>query len=230
MEPLVSIIIPTHKGRDLTRCLDSIHNSTYKNIEVIIVDEGKERSAQRNIGVERSKGDYLLFLDSDMTIHSSLIFSCIHRPFGFGTQSGIGSDQFGYDGLYIPEIIVGHPIKTFFRSFYNGTRVDAIRFIKRKFWQPFDENITGFEDWDWDRRFQGSKGVVNIPLYHHTESNFKRKLYYMKWLNLYKQKYPNCPELSLSYRLFKVFIENGKWRKFFGIQKGVNHGFYPRLA
>ena len=215
MEPLVSIIIPTHKGRDIKRCLDSIHNSTYKNIEVIVVDEGKERSAQRNIGVMRALGNYFLFLDSDMTIHPELISECVRSS---------------YDGLYIPEIIVGHPIKTFFRSFYNGTRVDAIRFIKHRFFQPFDENITGFEDWDWDRRFQGSKGIVTLPLYHHTESNFKRKLYYMKWLNLYKQKYPNCPELSLSYRLFKVFIENGKWRKFFGIQKGVNHGFYPRLA
>jgi len=211
LEPLVSIIIPTHKGRDLTRCLNSIHNSTYKNIEVIIVDEGKERSAQRNIGVERSKGDYLLFLDSDMTIHPGLISSCLF--------------DYEEDGLYIPEIIVGHPIKTFFRSFYNGTRIDAIRFIKRKFWQLFDENITGFEDWDWDRRFQGTKGTASLPLYHHTESNFKRKLYYMKWLNIYRERYPGCPELSLSYRLFKVFIENGKWKKFLGKQKGVSYGF-----
>ena len=37
--PLVSVIIPTYKSsRTLEKCLESIKNQTYKNIEIIVVD------------------------------------------------------------------------------------------------------------------------------------------------------------------------------------------------
>jgi glycosyltransferase involved in cell wall biosynthesis len=195
---MISIIIPTHDNRNLQPLIKSIEDSTYKDFEIIIVNEGLERSVQRNIGVSRAKGEYFLFLDSDMTIHPQLLFNCMVLCQVF-------------DGLYIPEIIVGHPIKTFLRSFYNGTRVDAIRFLKRKFFIPFDEDITGFEDWDFDRRFKGTKGITNFPLYHHHKGK-SNKIYYLKWFSAYKKKYPNCPELSLKYRLWTVWIEGIKKR------------------
>lgn len=200
----VSVIVPNN-GRDLTALVRSVNNSTYKNIEVIVVDEGKERSVQRNLGFERSSGEYLLFLDSDMTISPELIQHCVLLS------------EYGTDGIYVPEIIVGHPVKTFFRSFYNGTCVDAIRFLKRKFFIPFDEDITGFEDWDFDRRFQGRKGMSVYPLFHHSKGGIKKKLYYTKWVNKYKEKYPECKELSLKYRLWTVFVEEGKWKKFLSL-------------
>jgi glycosyltransferase involved in cell wall biosynthesis len=193
---MVSIIIP-NSGRDLTELYKSIENSNYKDVELIVVDEGKERSYQRNKGASIAKGEYFLFLDSDMTIHPALLWECVYC-------------KNEYAGLYIPEIIVGHPVKTWLRSFYNGTRVDAIRFIDRRYWIPFDEDITGFEDWDWDRRFQGTKGITYFPLYHHTNGSVRKKLRYAKWMKLYKDKYPDCPELSLKYRLWTVWWEGAR--------------------
>jgi len=189
----VSVIVPNN-GRDLTNLKKSVENSTYKDIELIIVDEGYERSKQRNIGYERSTGEYLLFLDSDMTVHPKFIQDCIE------------ASEY-YDGLYFDEIIVNHPIKTKFRNCYTKTRIDAIRFLKRKYFIPFDENITGFEDWSFDRMFKGRKGYGTYPIYHHANSDIRKKLfYYTRWLLRYIRKHPDSLlyELNPFYRLWLI--------------------------
>lgn len=90
--PLISVIIAVYNpGKYLRACLDSIVNQTYKNLEIILVDDGstddslavcneyaekdsrvivfhKENSgvsATRNKGIELSHGDYYSFIDSD---------------------------------------------------------------------------------------------------------------------------------------------------------------------
>lgn len=90
---LVSVIVPVYgTEKYLRRCLDSILNQTYQNIEVIVVnDASKDNSAEiireyalkdsriksltnennmgvyltRIVGVEACKGDYIAFIDSD---------------------------------------------------------------------------------------------------------------------------------------------------------------------
>ena len=200
----VSVIVPTHEKRDLWDLKWHLQfTTTYKNTELIIVNEGLERSQQRNIGVERSSGEYLLFLDSDMIPHHSLIENCVDL-----------CNVRKVDALYIPEIIVGHPVKTWFRQFYNGSKVDAIRFVRKSCFVPFDENLTGVEDWDWDRRTLCEKGMAYYPIYHRTKGNLGRKLfYYSKWIKAYKQKHPDCPALSPVYRL--KLILGGIWKKIF---------------
>ena len=100
MNTKVSVIIPVYKVEDyLDECLESVVKQTYKNIEVILIDDGStdncphmwddwackdERikvvhkqnsglSAVRNKGVEIAGGEYILFVDSDDYIAESTI-------------------------------------------------------------------------------------------------------------------------------------------------------------
>jgi glycosyltransferase involved in cell wall biosynthesis len=83
LNPLVSVIITTKNSEKyIKECLYSIKKQSYKKIESIVVDnnsidhtkeiaekytksiynKGPERSAQRNFGAKKTKGDFLLFI------------------------------------------------------------------------------------------------------------------------------------------------------------------------
>ena len=93
--PKFSIIIPVYNvEKYIGKCLDSIMNQTYKDYEVIIVNDGTKDhsmeivkdydvkvinqknqglSAARNRGVKEATGDYILFIDSDDYIEKDLL-------------------------------------------------------------------------------------------------------------------------------------------------------------
>lgn len=98
--PQISVIVPVYNvGPYLRRCLDTIINQTYKNLEIIIVaststdesveiceeyakkdtrinlihSEPKGLSDARNRGIEAAHGEYLSFIDSDDYIHPDFI-------------------------------------------------------------------------------------------------------------------------------------------------------------
>ena len=85
----ISVIIPTHnRAKSLERAIKSVLEQTYKNLEVIVIDDGSTDetssiikkyqkriryfsqlhsgvSAARNLGLEKSEGTWVAFLDSD---------------------------------------------------------------------------------------------------------------------------------------------------------------------
>lgn len=91
-QPLVSIVVPVYNGeKTIERCLASLHNQTYRNIEVLVVNDGSTDhtyrildkynkldrrfhiinkkntgvSDSRNAGIELAAGRYLQFVDGD---------------------------------------------------------------------------------------------------------------------------------------------------------------------
>lgn len=99
--PLISVIIPVYKVEPyLKKCVDSVIAQSYKNLEIILVDdcspdscpqicdeyEKKDRrvkvihhaenrglSCARNSGIEAASGEYIGFVDSDDFINHSMI-------------------------------------------------------------------------------------------------------------------------------------------------------------
>ena len=243
--PLVSVVLTTkNEEKNVAKCLQSIKNQTYPQakIEVIVVDnyspdktieiakkfteniyrKGPHRAAQLNFGAQKARGKYIFYPDADMILSENVIAECIDK-----------CENEDYIALYVPENIIGRGfwinVRDFERSFYNGTCIDAVRFVrKEKFWAigGFDENIDfGPDDWDFNKRIKeiGKIGIINAPLYHNegefSVNNYLRKKgRYVKTLNKYIEKWgKDDPEikkqLGMGYRLFGVFVEKGKWKK-----------------
>ena len=208
VNPLVSIIIPIRHGEDISQVLDSIHNSTYKHTEIIVVDEGKERSEQRNLGIERAKGKYLMFLDSDQEINPLCIEECVRLIYTCY-------------GIYIPEIIMTQGwfgrLRNFERQFYTATAVDCVRFVRAKNCPKFDTELNGPEDASWDRMIIGNRRIAEQGYLLHYDNigiikYVQKKAYYAKSMSKYAKKHPYDPCLNLKYRCWTVFIERGKWK------------------
>lgn len=239
----ISVIITTRdEERHIGNCLGSIMNQTYPldKREIIVVDNnsndatveiakrftykiynfGPERSNQRNFGVEKALGRYCLFLDADMILSENVLAECIVKA------------KEGMIALYIPEKVIGKgfwvKVRDFERSFYNGTCIDVVRFVRRdKFLEigGFDESLTGPEDWDFDRRIRrvGNVGMINSPIYHNEEEfSLKRyiykKSYYAKSFDKYIRKWGRDDpiikrQLGWRYRSFGVFFEDRKWKR-----------------
>jgi len=245
--PFVSITITTkNEEKNIANCLQSIKKQTYpqEKIEIIVVDNksldqtkqiakkytrkvfnrGPERSSQRNFGFKKSRGKYLIFLDADMTLTPKVV-----------TQATKKLENSDLIALYIPEIVLGDSflsrVRRFERSFYDGTIIDCVRFIKKQAFKKtggFDLSLSGPEDWDLDKKIRqiGKTGVLKKKgaAIYHNETDFslrnylRKKAYYSQSFPAYIKKWgkedPDIKkQFGFKYRYLQVFMEKGKWQK-----------------
>ena len=98
MNDLITVIINVYNGEKyIKKCIESIINQTYKNLEILVIDDGstdntlsiikeykdkririistenKGLSMSRNVGIENALGNYLYFIDSDDFIEKDTI-------------------------------------------------------------------------------------------------------------------------------------------------------------
>ena len=104
-EPLVSIIIPVYNTKPyLERCIQSVVQQTYKQLEILLIDDGStdgaaelcDRFAEhhtniyvvhienrgvsiaRNKGLDIARGEFILFIDSDDAVSNTYVESFIN--------------------------------------------------------------------------------------------------------------------------------------------------------
>ena len=121
--PLISIIIPVYNaGNHIIRCLNSIINQTYSNIEVIIIDDGSSDlsgsicdsyarkydyiqiihkknegvSIARQIGIKHSKGVYSIHVDADDYIDKYEIEKMVNKALKYNADIVVCDYLFEY--------------------------------------------------------------------------------------------------------------------------------------
>lgn len=99
-QPLISVIVPVYRTQEyLTRCVDSLLGQTYRNLEILLIDDGSDDesgaicdefaqkdervrvihkenggiSDARNCGLDNFTGEYFVFVDSDDYVRADYV-------------------------------------------------------------------------------------------------------------------------------------------------------------
>ena len=121
--PLVTVVVPAYNTASyIGRMLDCIKNQTYKNIEVIVINDGSTDetlcvakkyadidnrfsiidipnhgvSFARNLGIEKSHGKKVFFWDSDDVVNVDTIEKCLE----YAEKNNVSSVLYGYCNRY----------------------------------------------------------------------------------------------------------------------------------
>lgn len=139
---MISIIIPMFNSEKyIEKCIESISKNSYKNIEIIVVDDGSTDDSinivkkyknikllysdhagpgnARNIGIENASGDYIFFLDSDDTINPNTLKVLKHNIENYDIV--IGNYNIIYDNSNIE--LFETPTDSKFNSFFESVTI-----------------------------------------------------------------------------------------------------------
>lgn len=193
--PLVSVIIPCYNSHEyLQEAIDSILQQTFTDYEIIIINDGSSNEATldflnklpssiivlhkenggpasaRNLGIQKSRGEIIVALDSDDKFEKTFIERSVNI---------LGkTEEIGVVSCYVKEIGTSNKIwrtKAYDDfSFFIENRIVACCAYRKKCWTDvngFDESMSlGLEDWDfWIRVTQ--KGwkvyIIKKPLFYY---------------------------------------------------------------
>lgn len=220
---MISVIVPIYNtGLPLRRCIDSILSQTYSPLEIILVDDGSTDdvtlsicqdyqrshtniilihqenggpSKARNTGIERSKGKYIAFVDSDDFIDSNAysdLFNTAEKynvPLVLGAMSVDGAKQVYNsselkDGKYDRETIMSKFLRGNWHSactnLYSSDLIRGVRFPLNEINEDYIFNFEVILKCD-------NIGVFNNPFYHYVKGGDSRtsapaSLKHLDWL------------------------------------------------
>lgn len=216
-QPLISVIIPTYnEQRFISGCLESLFKQTYRNIEIIVVDDGStDRTynilksikgikllkqqhqgpgAARNKGAQKSKGSILVFVDADMKFSPKFI-ALLTKPIRsdqvigtFSTSESVANNNNFWARSW-------SQIRGFRTGKMHPTSVESTQPVFRAILKSEFQKAGGFDphrgyDDDWTLSEKLGKKASNAPdalFYHYNPDTLNDFYYQAKWLA--KRKY-----------------------------------------
>ena len=135
--PLVSIIVPVYNVANyIGECLDSLLNQTYRNIEIILINDGSSDESEkickeylvndprikyvyqdnaglsmaRNRGIDLATGEYLTFVDSDDYIKDYMIEVMIKAIANTGAEIALAK-MTEFEKLFFDDTVIPNPVE-----------------------------------------------------------------------------------------------------------------------
>ena len=166
MDGIVSVVVPIYNvEKYLDRCILSIVNQTYTNLEIILVDDGspdncpqicdawaakdprikvvhKENAGlgmARNTGIDYATGEYLCFVDSDDYIEEAMIEEC----YSAAKQQAADIVCFGNDKLAANGNVIETRIPTTPKNVFDGEEI-----VEQFLPMALSHNIRTGENWN----------------------------------------------------------------------------------
>ncbi len=243
----VSIVIPCYnQGHYLKEAIDSVFNQTYKNVQVIVVDDGStdntkqvcngfenkvqyvyvERvglSAARNIGVQFAKGDFVVFLDADDYLYENAVELNLYFFAAYKNNAFVSGahDKIDETGTYMNADIATSKEAGNYISLLQGNYIAMEATVMYRidlfFYFHFDTHLSSCEDYDLNLKISRQ-----FPVFHHEK---KIAAYRMHSANMSKN-INNMLENALKVlKRQEKFLRNGEERKAFqqGIENWLNY-------
>ena len=216
--PMVSVVVPVKDSiRTIEACLRSIRAQTWEPLELVVIDNfssdgtwevcqefahhaeqaGPERSAQRNLGVERASGPWILWIDADMELPPDIVAKAM----------ALALDEEA-DGVFIPEVTVGDGYWTACRALERSCCVEEImvqspRLVRRDYLRRtggFLEILSGTEDAELRSRMidDGCRlGWIPDEIVHDEgrmslQFIWSKRFYYGRGLARYRRQHPGA--------------------------------------
>lgn len=183
MVPLISIIIPAYQTeRSIADCLDSIFAQSFREYEIIVVNDGstdrtgdilehyrdritiltqenRGRQATRNRGARHAHGAFLLFCDADIVLRPDCLAAMLHA-LTVHPEAAYAYSSFMYGWKK-------------FRSWaFSAERLRTMNYIhtttliRQEYFSGFDESVERLQDWDlWLTMLERGHRGVWIPDY-----------------------------------------------------------------
>ena len=237
-KPLVSVVVPTFNSeRFLEKCLKSIQEQIYRNIEVIVVDNystdstreiaekyadlvllmSSERCAAVNFGVRHARGKYVYRVDSDSVVEPNVVEEAVRK-----------CEVEGFDAVCVHNtsdagVSFWARVRKLERDCYADDELNvAARFFRKEAFEKvggFNERLVAAEDYDLHNRLlkHGFKiGHVESKEIHIGEPRSlldiaKKHYYYGKTVKRFLDANPNIGIKQIS-PLRSAFIRN--WKNF----------------
>ena len=209
---LVSVIIPVYnEEKTIAECLESLKNQSYKQMEIIVVDDGSSDSTRsivegfsniklltrghkgpgqaRNLGAANAKGEILVFVDADMTFDKNFIKDLV-KPIIDGKTIGTFSKNEmvkNKDNIWSNcwNVNKNLPKDRMIPKDYPNEAPVFRAILKKEF-----ERVDGFEtsgqytdDWSlWQKLGKKSTAASGAVYYHSNPESFKEVWQQARWI------------------------------------------------